>query len=134
MKSAIGNGFLILLGIEAADTNEDAEWLAKKTGGIAQSVVLEAAANIPTTAHLLGGAVIGRDASTGVIDRNHQVFGYRNLLVCDGSALPANPGVNPSLTITAMTERAMAAIPRANAQVRPAPPTQRSTRNHPVTP
>ena len=101
--------------------NKAAEWLAKKTGGIAQSVVLEAAANIPTTAHLLGGAVIGRDASTGVIDRNHQVFGYRNLLVCDGSALPANPGVNPSLTITAMTERAMAAIPRANAQARPAP-------------
>jgi len=42
---------------------------------------------------------------------NHRVFGYRNLLVCDGAAVPANPGVNPSLTITAMAERAMAALP-----------------------
>jgi cholesterol oxidase len=46
-----------------------------------------------------------------VIDMDHRVFGYRNLLVCDGAAVPANPGVNPSLTITAMAERAMAAIP-----------------------
>jgi cholesterol oxidase len=95
--------------------NKAAEWLAGKTGGIAQSVVFEAVANIPTTAHLLGGAVIGRDASTGVVDRNNRVFGYENLLVCDGAALPANPGVNPSLTITAIAERAMAAIPRAGA-------------------
>ena len=51
--------------------NKAAEWLAGKTGGIAQSMVLEAVANIPTTAHLFGGAVIGRDASTGV-DRSQQ--------------------------------------------------------------
>jgi cholesterol oxidase len=100
--------------------NKAAQWLAMKTGGIAQSMVLEAVANIPTTAHLLGGAVIGRDASTGVVDRNNRVFGYENLLVCDGAALPANPGVNPSLTITAIAERAMAAIPRADAQPLPA--------------
>jgi cholesterol oxidase len=55
--------------------------------------------------------VIGRDASEGVIDRDHQVFGYKNLYVCDGSAVSANPGVNPALTITAMTERAMSKIP-----------------------
>jgi cholesterol oxidase len=95
--------------------NKAAQWLAKKTGGVAQSMVLEAVANIPTTAHLLGGAVIGRDESTGVVDRNNRVFGYENLLVCDGAALPANPGVNPSLTITAIAERAMAAIPQAGA-------------------
>ena len=47
----------------------------------------------------------------GVVDRDHRVFGYQNLLVCDGAVIPANPGVNPSLTITAMAERAMAAIP-----------------------
>jgi cholesterol oxidase len=47
-----------------------------------------------------------------VIDAQHRVFGYENLLVCDGAAVPANPGVNPSLTITAMTERAMSAIPQ----------------------
>ena len=91
--------------------NKAAEWLARRTGGIAQSGLLEAIANIPTTAHILGGAVIGKDASTGVIDAEHHVFGYRNLLVCDGAAMPANPGVNPSLTITALAERAMSRIP-----------------------
>ena len=90
--------------------NEAAEWLAAHTGGIAQSMVLEATANIPSTAHILGGAVIGKDAGSGVVDRHNQVFGYRNLLVCDGAAMPANPGVNPSLTITAITEHAMSHI------------------------
>lgn len=85
--------------------------LAQRTGGYAQSMVLEAWANIPTTAHILGGAVIGEDATTGVVDREHRLFGYRNFYVCDGSAVPANPGVNPSLTIAAMTENAMARIP-----------------------
>jgi len=91
--------------------NKAAGWLQDRTGGIAQSAVLEALANIPTTAHLLGGAVIGRDAGTGVVDRHHRVFGYRNLLVCDGSSVPANPGVNPSLTITALAEHAMSHVP-----------------------
>ena len=93
--------------------NQAAQWLAKHTGGIAQSNILEALGNIPTTAHLLGGAVIGADAASGVIDRQLRVFGYQNLLVCDGSAMPANPGVNPSLTITALAEHAMAQIPTA---------------------
>jgi len=88
-----------------------AAWLAQETGGIAQSMVMEALANIPTTAHILGGAVIGSDASTGVVDRDGRAFGYRNLIVCDGSILPANPGVNPSLTITALAEQMMAAVP-----------------------
>ena len=91
--------------------NKAAEWIAQKTGGVAQSMVLEAVANIPTTAHILGGAAIGRDAEHGVVDQDQRLFGYKNLLVCDGSVMPANPGVNPSLTITAMTERAMLKIP-----------------------
>jgi cholesterol oxidase len=91
--------------------NAAAAWLAEHTGGIPQSMLLEAAADIPTTAHLLGGAVIGKDAASGVIDRQLRVFGYRNLLVCDGAAVPANPGVNPSLTITALAEHAMSQIP-----------------------
>ena len=91
--------------------NKAAEWIAEQTGGVAQSTFLEAAANIPTTAHILGGVAIGHDAGRGVVDKDQQVFGYRNLLVCDGSVVPANPGVNPSLTITAMTERAMSKIP-----------------------
>jgi cholesterol oxidase len=92
-----------------------AEWIQQRIGGTAQSVVMEAALAIPTTAHILGGAVIGRDLTSGVIDERHRVFGYQNLLVCDGSAVPANIGANPSLTITALTERAIAAIPTKSA-------------------
>jgi len=91
--------------------NKAAEWIAQKTGGVAQSGFLEATANIPTTAHILGGVAIGSDAEHGVVDRDQRLFGYQNLLVCDGSVMPANPGVNPSLTITAMTELAMSKIP-----------------------
>ncbi|MBA5689111.1 GMC family oxidoreductase [Rugamonas apoptosis] len=90
--------------------NQAAEWLARRTGGIAQSNVLEALADIPTTAHVLGGAVIGASPSQGVIDSQLRVFGYQNMVVCDGAAMPANPGVNPALTITALAEYAMAQI------------------------
>ena len=74
---------------------------------------MEAAANIPTTAHILGGAVIGADPATGVVDARQRVFGYENLLVCDGAAIPANVGVNPSLTITALAEHAMSHVASA---------------------
>lgn len=94
--------------------NQATQWLAKHTGGIAQSNIVEALANIPTTAHVLGGAVIGANPSRGVIDQRLQVFGYRNLLVCDGAAMPANPGVNPALTITALAEYAMSQVPHAH--------------------
>jgi cholesterol oxidase len=67
---------------------------------------------VPTTAHILGGAVMGKDAGEGVIDAEHRVHGYDGLYVIDGSAVSANPGVNPSLTITALAERAMGKIPR----------------------
>jgi cholesterol oxidase len=93
--------------------NEAAEWMAKRIGGIPQSSITEALANIPTTAHILGGAVIGRSPQEGVVDARHRVFGYENLLVCDGSVVPANVGVNPSLTITALAERAMSLVPPA---------------------
>jgi cholesterol oxidase len=93
--------------------NHFAAWLAKRTGGVAQTALMEALANVPTTAHVLGGAVIGADASRGVVDARQRVFGYENLLVCDGAAIPANIGVNPSLTITAMAEHAMSHIPPA---------------------
>jgi cholesterol oxidase len=93
--------------------NDATEWMAAHTGGVAQSAVLEALANIPTTAHILGGAVIGRDASSGVVDWRQRVFGYVNLMVVDGAAVPANPGVNPSLTITALAEHAMSHVAAA---------------------
>jgi cholesterol oxidase len=98
-----------------------ADWTARraaeKLDGVPQVGTTEALLNVPITAHILGGAVMGTDAGSGVIDHRQRVFGYENLLVCDGSAVPANPGVNPSLTITAMTEYAMSHIPtRAQAE------------------
>jgi cholesterol oxidase len=92
--------------------NRFAQWLAERTGGIAQSSIMEAAANIPSTAHILGGAVIGADARSGVVDARQRAFGYENLLVCDGAAMPANVGVNPSLTITALAEHALSHVPQ----------------------
>jgi cholesterol oxidase len=99
--------------------NQAAEWIAKRTGGVAQSSLLEALFNIPTTAHILGGAVIAPDPARGVIDDRQRVFGYENLLVCDGSAIPANVGVNPSLTITALAERTMSFVPAAGEEIAP---------------
>ncbi len=93
--------------------NDAAEWMAEQIGGVPQSSLMEALAAIPTTAHVLGGAVIGRSPEEGVVDARHRVFGYENLLVCDGSVVPANVGVNPSLTITALAERAMSFVPEA---------------------
>ncbi|WP_311245198.1 GMC family oxidoreductase [Microbacterium sp. WCS2018Hpa-23] len=68
---------------------------------------------IPLTAHFLGGAVISASPATGVVDRYHRVWGHPGLHVVDGAAVPANPGVNPSLTITALAERAMSFWPRS---------------------
>jgi cholesterol oxidase len=95
--------------IPAAD--QVTRWMAERTGGAAQSGFNEALFNIPTTAHILGGAAIGADAEHGVVDVRNRVFGYENLMVTDGAAIPANPGVNPSLTITALAEHAMAQVP-----------------------
>jgi cholesterol oxidase len=88
-----------------------ADATARKVDGAPFVMVSEALLGTPLTAHILGGAVIGENEHKGVIDRDHKVFGYENLYVCDGSAISANPGVNPSLTITAMSERAMSKIP-----------------------
>ena len=73
-------------------------------------MITETLFGIPLTAHILGGAVMGRDSGEGVIDKNNRVFGYKNMLICDGSMISANPGVNPALTITALAERAMSFI------------------------
>lgn len=79
--------------------------------GAPMGSIQELMLDIPTTAHILGGCNIGADQETGVIDICHQVFNYPGMLVVDGSVIPANLGVNPSLTITAMAERAMSLIP-----------------------
>lgn len=94
--------------------HQAARWLAERTGGIAQTSIFEALGNMPMTAHIVGGAAIGGDAETGVVDRRLRVFGYENMIVCDAAAMPANPGVNPALTITALAEYAMAQVPKAS--------------------
>ncbi len=87
---------------------------AEKINGIPQSTVNEVLLEKPSTAHVLGGCAIGANESRGVIDTTHEVFNYPGLYVADGSVIPANLGVNPSLTITAMTERAMNLVPPAD--------------------
>jgi len=85
--------------------NAVAREFADSIGGRPLNLLLESVGGKSITAHVLGGAAIGTDATTGVIDTDHQVFGHPGLYVVDGSAIPANVGVNPSLTIAAMAER-----------------------------
>ena len=87
-----------------------AKLFAAETNGTTGALLSEVILGIPTTAHILGGATMGKDINSGVIDKDNKVFGYKNMFVCDGSMISANPGVNPSLTITAITERAMSKI------------------------
>jgi cholesterol oxidase len=87
---------------------------AGKTNGVPMGSLGENLLNYPTTAHILGGCPMGKDASKGVIDESFQVHNYPGLYIVDGSVMPANPGVNPSLTITALAEYAMNRIPENN--------------------
>ena len=83
---------------------------AKRTNGVPLGSIGENLLNLPTTAHILGGAPMGRDAGEGVLNENFEVHNYGGLYIIDGSIVPANPGVNPSLTITALAEYAMSKI------------------------
>ena len=94
------------------EATDIAERWAAKVGGVPMTVFTETLSGVPTTAHILGGACMGKNAEEGVIDARHRVFGYDGLYVIDGSAVSANPGVNPSLSITALAERAMSFVPR----------------------
>jgi cholesterol oxidase len=91
--------------------NEFAKQFARLAGGVAMSMVPEILFDIPGTAHCIGGCIIADSPERGVVDCRHRVFGYSNMYICDGSVLAANLGVNPSLTITALAERAMSFIP-----------------------
>jgi cholesterol oxidase len=84
---------------------------AQKMNGIPGATFMDSLFNFPITAHLMGGVPLGRDADEGVIDLDFQVHNYPGLYVVDGSVMPGNPGVNPSLTITALAEYAMSKIP-----------------------
>lgn len=91
--------------------NEAARVLAETLGGSPMNVLMESLTNQSTTAHILGGCHMGSSEENGVIAANHEVFNYPGLYVVDGAAVSANVGVNPSLTITALAERAMSLIP-----------------------
>ncbi|MBZ5664528.1 MAG: GMC family oxidoreductase N-terminal domain-containing protein [Acidobacteriia bacterium] len=93
--------------------NEFAKKYAQLTGGFAMSMLPEILFDVPGTAHCIGGCVIADTSGHGVVDSHHRVFNYRNMYICDGSVVAANLGVNPSLTITALAERAMTFIPPA---------------------
>jgi cholesterol oxidase len=84
---------------------------AQRTGGVAMGSASENLLNLPTTAHILGGAPIGEDARSGVVNDRFEIHGYPGLSIIDGSVVPANPGVNPSLTIAALAEYAMSRVP-----------------------
>jgi len=100
--------------------NQAARQLAENIGG-APGGTYGDLFNIPMTAHFIGGCPIGDSAATGVIDPYQRLYGYPGLHVVDGSALSANLGVNPSLSITAQAERAMALWPNlGEADPRPA--------------
>ena len=86
------------------------ERMAKKVDGTVGALFSQTLFATPTTAHILGGCAMAENAEGGVIDQHHQVFGHPGLYVIDGSAISANLGVNPSLTIAAMAERAMSHI------------------------
>jgi cholesterol oxidase len=93
--------------------NQFARKFAQIAGGTGMSMLPEILFDVPGTAHCIGGCAIADSPERGVVDSRHRVFGYRNMYICDGSVLAANLGVNPSLTITALSERAMSFIPLA---------------------
>ncbi|CAM3247569.1 GMC oxidoreductase [Tsukamurella hominis] len=113
--------------------NEATRRIADKIGGAPAGTWGEVF-NIPMTAHFLGGCAIGADRSTGVIDPYHRVYGYPTLSVVDGSAVSANLGVNPSLTITAQAERAAALWPNKGEADQRAPQGEPYRRIAPVAP
>lgn len=98
------------------EATQMAQWMAEKVKGVVSGIFLETLLGTPSTAHILGGCCMGENSQEGVIDKDHHVFGYPGLMVVDGSSISANPGVNPSLTIAALAERAMAKIPRFDAK------------------
>jgi cholesterol oxidase len=96
---------------QVAGSHELTREFARRTNGIALGSFGENLLGLPTTAHILGGAPIGASAAEGLVDENFQIHNYPGLYIIDGSIMPANPGVNPSLTIAALAEYAMSKTP-----------------------
>lgn len=114
LDSALGGGKPVPTYIPIA--NLVAKKMAKKMNGTAQSGLLEVLLGKAATAHVLGGCPIGLTPEDGVVDPKSRAFGYDDLFIVDGSVIPANLGVNPSLTITAMSEHAMTFVPPREAR------------------
>jgi cholesterol oxidase len=95
---------------------------AEKINGSTFGAVSETLFGMPSTAHIMGGCLMGRTQDEGVVDLDCQVFNYPGLYVVDGSIMPANPGINPSLTITALSEYAMSRMPSKDGHERNQPP------------
>lgn len=85
--------------------------MAQKLDGVPLSAWSEVLFDVSSTAHILGGCVMGQDPERSVVDLQGQVHGYPGLYVADGSVVPVNLGVNPSLTITALSEYIMSQVP-----------------------
>ncbi len=98
------------IGAQVKGSHELTRDFAARTNGIPLGSIGENLLGLPTTAHILGGAPIGKNADEGVVDENFAVHNYEGMYIIDGSIMPANPGVNPSLTITALAEYAMSKI------------------------
>ncbi|MCX6252364.1 MAG: GMC family oxidoreductase [Bacteroidetes bacterium] len=94
-----------------------AQAYSKIINGKPQVIMTETITGIPSTAHILGGSCMGKTKEDGVIDSNNHVFGYENMYVFDGSVISANPGVNPALTITAISERGISKIQSAKSKM-----------------
>ena len=90
--------------------NQVAQKMGEKIDGQPKSSMTEVLFDVASTAHILGGCVMGETAAEGVVDFNGEIHGYPNLYVADGSNVPVNLGVNPSLTITAIAEYIMSQI------------------------
>ena len=108
--------------------NDVTRAFAHASGGTPLNLLPESVGGQSVTAHILGGAVISADPRAGVVDVRHEVFGHPGLYVADASVIPADVGVNPSLTITALAERFAAAWPERAAE--PAP--RRPLPEHPL--
>ncbi len=101
---------------DPAETNDLTHSFARQIDGIPLTTFTESIFGMASTAHILGGAPMGRSVEDGVVDTRCEVFNYPGLYIVDGSIVPANPGINPSLTITALAEYAMSQIPEHHEQ------------------
>ncbi len=90
--------------------NEVVKTYAERMNGIPQAAFTDGLFNFPTTAHFMGGVPMGENENEGVVGLNCEMHNYPGIFVVDGSIMPGNPGVNPSLTITALAEYAMSLV------------------------